>query len=99
VAGGNVVNVDDAAFYNRETGELETVAEMRERAINDSDDHALLIQIDQTLTDLERRIANMESKMTSTESVIQKVAAEVMPTINQLMESPMLKMLGVKKTK
>lgn len=82
------MSVDDAAFYNRETGELETVAEMRDKP----DQYALLVQI-------ERRIANMEAKMESTEAVIQKVAAEVMPTIDELIKSPMLKMLGVGKKK
>lgn len=51
------------------------------------------------LVNIEKTTEDMQAKMTSTEEMIRKVAAEVMPTINELMQSPMLKMLGVGKRK
>ena len=42
-------------------------------------------------------IAGQAATLVNADGTITKVAAEVMPTINELMQSPMLKMLGVGK--
>jgi predicted transcriptional regulator len=56
-----------------------------------------IAEIDARLTEIEHHLKNLSVKATSVEETIRKVAAEVMPTINELMKSPMLKMLGVGK--
>jgi chemotaxis regulatin CheY-phosphate phosphatase CheZ len=88
----SAANVDDAAFYNRETGELETVREMREKAEAKS--------IDDQIADLAFQIAEMKETLdfvkehiVKSAATIEKVGAEVMPTLDSLMKSPMLKML------
>lgn len=45
------------------------------------------------LDEIKETLATIKEAMVNTETVVRKVAAEVMPTIESLMKSPMLKML------
>ncbi len=54
-----------------------------------TDDHALLIQIAKDAADTRADIAALLEKVSA-------VVEDVKPTIEQIMRSPMLKMLGVK---
>lgn len=45
------------------------------------------------LDEIKETLAAIKEAMVNTETVVRKVAAEVMPTIESLMKSPMLKML------
>jgi hypothetical protein len=49
------------------------------------------------LTEIRETLEFIKTTMVNADTTITKVAAEVMPTINSLMESPMIKMLGGKK--
>lgn len=55
--------------------------------------------IETQLKDIGNTLEFVKSTMVSADTTISKVAAEVMPTINELVQSPMLKMLGVGKKK
>lgn len=54
-------------------------------------------QMEHTLESIEQTLEFIKDTMVNADTTISKVAAEVMPTINGLMESPMIKMLGGKK--
>lgn len=56
-----------------------------------------ILDIQADLTEMKETLAFIKSTMVNADTTITKVAAEVMPTINSLMESPMLKMLGGKR--
>ena len=64
-----------------------------------SDDQftAQLAALEAELKDIKVTLAFIEEQIVKSSNVIDKVSAEVMPTINSLMESPMLKMLGMRK--
>jgi tetrahydromethanopterin S-methyltransferase subunit B len=82
------MSVNDAAFYNRSTGELETVADM-ERAV-----------MEETQNDrIERKLDEVLEKMKSVEKVTMDVMEQVKPTLDELMNSSLIKMLGIKKAK
>lgn len=49
------------------------------------------------LAEIRKTLDFIEQTIVKADTTITKVAAEVMPTINQLMESPMIKMLAGKK--
>jgi hypothetical protein len=56
--------------------------------------------IEQELKEIRLMLDNIGQTLVTADTTIQKVAAEVMPTLNQVMESPMLRMLtGGKKGK
>lgn len=61
---------------------------VRIKAIEES-----LNEIKETLTDIRRYCVESATDITAAKTTIDKVAVEVMPTINGLLESPMLKML------
>jgi hypothetical protein len=52
-----------------------------------------LREIKDLLNTLRSMVEDTQSDIRLSKTVIDKVAAEVMPTVNSLMESPMLKML------
>jgi hypothetical protein len=49
------------------------------------------------LQEIKETLTFIKTTMVNADTTISKVAAEVMPTINGLMESPMIKMLGGRK--
>jgi hypothetical protein len=53
--------------------------------------------LEDNLVDIKDTLEFIKITMVNADTTITKVAAEVMPTISSLMESPMLKMLGGKK--
>ena len=55
----------------------------------------LLLSILKRLTSIEDRISNIEFTIAKTSSMIDKVATEVMPTIESLASNPMIKALGI----
>jgi hypothetical protein len=55
--------------------------------------------LEENLTEIRDSLAFIKSTLVKSDETITKVAAEVMPTINELIQSPMLKMLGVGKKK
>ncbi len=56
-----------------------------------------IARIERDLESIKETLEFIKSTMVNADTTITKVAAEVMPTINGLMESPMIKMLGGKK--
>lgn len=66
-----------------------------------TDQPALIdVQIQQLQNDVDEIKATLDfikGTIVKADTTITKVASEVMPTINSLMESPMIKMLGGKK--
>ncbi len=52
-----------------------------------------LDDIAEELSDIKKTLEFVKETMVKADGTITKVAAEVMPTLNSLMESPMLKML------
>jgi hypothetical protein len=55
--------------------------------------------IEADLKEIKETLAFVKDTMVNADTTITKVAGEVMPTINELVNSPMLKMLGVGKKK
>jgi len=55
--------------------------------------------IESDLKEIRETLTFVKDTLVNADTTITKVAAEVMPTINELMQSPMLKMLGVGKKK
>jgi hypothetical protein len=53
--------------------------------------------IETDLREIKETLEFVKETIVKADTTITKVAADVMPTINSLMESPMLKMLGGKK--
>ncbi len=53
--------------------------------------------IEEKLAHLEKPLDIVAGKIEQCEKVINEIAAQVMPTLNELLKSPLLKMLGVKK--
>jgi hypothetical protein len=51
------------------------------------------------LKDIKQTLDFIKETIVKADTTITKVAGEVMPTINELVQSPMLKMLGVGKKK
>jgi hypothetical protein len=49
--------------------------------------------IEEDLTEIKSMLSSIKATLVSADDTIKKVAAEVMPTLNQVMESPMLRML------
>ena len=54
-------------------------------------------KIQEDIDEIKETLAFIKDTIVNADTTITKVAGEVMPTINDLMQSPMLKMLGVKK--
>lgn len=52
-----------------------------------------ITRVELELTEIKGQLADIKETLVNSKSVIDKVAAEVMPTLNALMQSPMLKML------
>lgn len=63
------------------------VAEIQQR----TEDRITVIEND--LIDIKEKLNAIADTLIKAEATINKVAAEVMPTLNQVMESPMLRML------
>lgn len=56
--------------------------------------------VEKELLEIKGMLANIGTTLVTADTTIQKVAAEVMPTLNEVMQSPMLRMLtGGKKSK
>lgn len=53
--------------------------------------------IESRLTRLESKVDKIMDLIAKADSTISKIAEQVMPTIEDLMKSPLLKMLGMKK--
>jgi hypothetical protein len=53
--------------------------------------------IDERLTDVEADIKEILKTMKATEALITKIIEEVKPTVDELMNSSLFKMLGMKK--
>lgn len=68
--------------------------EKRVMAVEDT-----LNEIQNTLINIRSLVEDTQSDIRLSKTVIDKVAAEVMPTVNALVESPMLKMFMPKKPK
>lgn len=79
MASDETTSVDKTLFFNRETGELQSVGDMR-NALSDTEKIDLILE-----------------KMVKVEAMVEKVIAEVKPTIDELMDSSLMKMLGMKK--
>lgn len=56
-----------------------------------------LTAIQQDLDEIKQTLADIKETMVNTQGIVQKVGDEVMPTVNALVESPMLKMFLPKK--
>ena len=54
---------------------------------------ALITTMEMQLAEIQKDLTNVKEVLVKADETITKVAAEVMPTINGLLESPMLKML------
>ena len=52
--------------------------------------------LENELKEIKAHLEFISTTLVNADSTITKVASEVMPTVTQLMASPMLKMLGVK---
>lgn len=52
---------------------------------------------DERLDRVEKRLDEILEIMGRTQVIVEKVAAEVMPTLQAALDSPMLKMLGMRK--
>ena len=61
------------------------------------DHDEVMMSVEDRLSLIETQLATVIEILTKADNTITKVAAEVMPTVNQLMASPLLKMLGGKK--
>lgn len=55
-----------------------------------------LAEIEQQLTEMRQDLAIVFETINKAETVIARVGDEVMPTLDKIIKSPMLKMLGVK---
>ena len=53
--------------------------------------------VETDIGEIKETLSFIKDTLVNADGTISKVAAEVMPTINELMQSPMLKMLGVGK--
>lgn len=62
-----------------------------------ADERIDAIELD--LKEIKETLQFIKDTMVNADATITKVASEVMPTINELVQSPMLKMLGVGKKK
>lgn len=54
-------------------------------------------KIESDLSDIQKTLDNIMGILVKADQTITSVAEQVMPTINELMQSPILKMLGMKK--
>ncbi len=61
--------------------------------------HAQFRAIEAELTEIKETLAFIKATIVKADTTIATVAEQVMPTINELKESPMLKMLGVGRKK
>jgi arsenate reductase-like glutaredoxin family protein len=59
--------------------------------------HDDIVRLNNEHVEMRETLNFIKETLVKADTTITKVAAEVMPTINQLMESPMIKMLGGKK--
>jgi len=55
-----------------------------------------ITKLEDDLAEIKDMLMFIRDTMVNADSTITKVAGEVMPSVQQLMKSPMLKMLGVK---
>lgn len=62
---------------------------------NDVETRMILMQMD--LSEIKDTLDFVMRTIVKADTTITKVAAEVMPTVDELMKSPILKMLGMKK--
>lgn len=65
----------------------------------DEEIHNRIMALESDLSEIKETLTFIKDTIVNADTTITKVAAEVMPTINELMQSPMLKMLGVGKKK
>lgn len=80
--------------YNRKTGELTLMHS--DGTITDVDGNEVLTT-DERLIRLESTVARILDKMDNVEAMVGNIIAEVKPTIDELMNSQLFKMLGMKK--
>jgi hypothetical protein len=64
-----------------------------------ADDDGLYLEIQDQLKEIKEELAFIKEHIVKSAEVIEKVGAEVMPTINGLMDSPMIKAIIGKKLK
>lgn len=56
-----------------------------------------LEKLESDIAEIKETLAFIKDTLVNADTTITRVAADVMPTIEEVMRSPMLKMLGVKK--
>lgn len=70
-----------------QTADVNAIAEHNERV------ERKIFELETQLKEIKETLAAIKQTLVNTEGIVQKVAAEVMPTIDSLVKSPMLKML------
>lgn len=69
------------------------------QSVDDMDLENRIAVLESDIAEIKETLAFIKNTLIKADTTIAKVAAEVMPTINGLMESPMLKMLSGGKKK
>jgi prefoldin subunit 5 len=64
--------------------------------VTDTEYESAIVDIEKDLDEIKSTLAEVREYMVKADKTISTIADQVMPTIDQLTKSPMLKMLGVK---